>query len=847
MVHQKNKKSSSDPLEIKSIPVSTQKIQNLSPVTSVQIVQDYTAPFSQPHSKVSAEEGFVFYYNWGKALSFYAGLQKSAEEAGPILDEAGERYTLSLIILRSMNNPNQPQEFSSFLEKHRETILSNEPTWDPIEGPSLECLDPSINLDVSRWLRPNDKCKRDLAMILQLFQKCPTFHFMDASQFSAISDTTISRIVSGISKGLHINPIPLSISQSQQLQMLFQKQQNQELMRSQSIQQSYQILDKPIPSFGNRNPLENLKLCNNLLITGNLFSLNQFPHLKNLNMGECKNVTDDVVAYITRSCPILQSLCLARNNRLVGLNHLQKLESLTELDLQECRRLTNSSFHNIALTFPNLSSINLMGVFVLPISNPNGMQNNQFEGLLELAKKCQKLKTFNLSNCKSLTADVLMLISDNLYELENLNLNNVASTNKKVVTKLIHRCKTLKSLSLSGCVKLGDETIYEIADFCPNLEYLDISRCKDVTVSIGKLAEKCTKMKGFCLSGCLAIPEQAILTIINKCPDLESLELGLMYKATNEVISSLTKGCLNLKKLNLQRCDQISDESLYSLSHLSEMDTLNLQESRVTDKTLKELMQMLPRIQKLNISNCKNLNCDPLDIISRYYNSLESLSFQWGSKFSLTSLPSLTKRGKCCLKKVDFRECKSITDEFICALASFCPKLEELWLDSCSKLSDQSVNKISQFCSIKVLRLTGIFRITDASIMHLAIHNPSLQILFLGKCYRITDASIIKVAKHCKNIRHLQLNGCKSITDASIMHLSQHSFSLNKLVLDACPQITAESIEGLIQKYPFLEVRQDLTNKKPTQNYSSIHKESTPTPSSILSSKSLLHKNRLAE
>ena len=62
------------------------------------------------------------------------------------------------------------------------------------------------------------------------------------------------------------------------------------------------------------------------------------------------------------------------------------------------------------------------------------------------------------------------------------------------------------------------------------------------------------------------------------------------------------------------------------------------------------------------------------------------------------------------LRKVDFRECKHVTDEYLAGLVN-CPNLEELWLDSCAKVTDLSIMKISQYCSLKSLRLSGCHKI----------------------------------------------------------------------------------------------------------------------------------------
>lgn len=87
-----------------------------------------------------------------------------------------------------------------------------------------------------------------------------------------------------------------------------------------------------------------------------------------------------------------------------------------------------------------------------------------------------------------------------------------------------------------------------------------------------------------------------------------------------------------------------------------------------------------------------------------------------------------------------------MTDTFLSAFAAHCPVLEvsvffffsrslppclppspvtyycknnqqititqELWLDNCNKLTNESIMKVSQYCSLKVLKLSGVYKLT---------------------------------------------------------------------------------------------------------------------------------------
>lgn len=148
---------------------------------------------------------------------------------------------------------------------------------------------------------------------------------------------------------------------------------------------------------------------------------------------------------------------------------------------------------------------------------------------------------------------------------------------------------------------------------------------------------------------------------------------------------------------------------------MNSINSLHQECKKVSDDVVKTLTLSCKSMKKLNLSNCKLITNDGLLAISQNCTSLQSLSLNWGSKFTATAISSLAS--KCALKKLDLRECKHITgkasylmlsshceDEYLIGLAQVCCSLEELLLDSCYKLTDNSISLLSKYCPIKVIR-----------------------------------------------------------------------------------------------------------------------------------------------
>ena len=111
------------------------------------------------------------------------------------------------------------------------------------------------------------------------------------------------------------------------------------------------------------------------------------------------------------------------------------------------------------------------------------------------------------------------------------------------------------------------------------------------------------------------------------------------------------------------------------------------------------------------------------------------------------------------LSSLNLNSCRKITDEAVVALASGCKLLSSLSLNSCRKITDGSVEAVASGCPwLKDLGLHGCNKITDAAVAAVASGCPLLSSLDLGNCGKITDAAVVAVASGCKQLTSLNLD-----------------------------------------------------------------------------------------
>ena len=91
---------------------------------------------------------------------------------------------------------------------------------------------------------------------------------------------------------------------------------------------------------------------------------------------------------------------------------------------------------------------------------------------------------------------------------------------------------------------------------------------------------------------------------------------------------------------------------------------------------------------------------------------------------------------------------------------------------------------------------------TDAAVISLATHCPSLNDVNLGGSWYITDAAVIALATHCPSLTSMDLTYCTIITDAAVIALAAHCPSLTQVFLIGCSNITVEARAALRESHP---------------------------------------------
>jgi F-box/leucine-rich repeat protein 14 len=303
--------------------------------------------------------------------------------------------------------------------------------------------------------------------------------------------------------------------------------------------------------------------------------------------------------------------------------------------------------------------------------------------------------------------------------------------------------------------------------------------------------------------------KKSLRELVNGLPNLESLNLSGCYNLSDFALeSAFSKEVPSLKVLNLSLCKDVTDSSLRRITiNCRNVEVLDLAGcSKITNHSL-FYISMLKKVKKLNLRSCRQISdygIGDLCNISVQENtrSLEDLCLQDCQKLSDESLRHISA-GLPNLDKINLSFCVSITDTGLKSLSKL-TTLRDLNLRSCDNISDIGVGFLGENgLNLHSLDVSFCANITDSGMKHIASGISSLRSLSLTTC-SIGDDGLKRLSKALSDLEVLNIGQCVAITDEGLLSLAEHSNRLRSLDLYGCPKVTSSAL-ALVRKLPRLE------------------------------------------
>ncbi|KAJ1555311.1 SCF ubiquitin ligase complex subunit [Nowakowskiella sp. JEL0078] len=270
---------------------------------------------------------------------------------------------------------------------------------------------------------------------------------------------------------------------------------------------------------------------------------------------------------------------------------------------------------------------------------------------------------------------------------------------------------------------------------------------------------------------------------LSMCPNIEIFRLENCYHISNMLVRSIADYCQNIKQVDLPGCP-VTDTFIPLLTkNCKKLESLDLSFSNVTISSLFVIIENCEVLLHVDLTECHPIEKDSKDL---------DLSFKGYSR------P---------LRLLNLRNTR-ISDDFLKFVVAHCQGLENVILDSCPDISDDSIMKLAQK-SAKLRRLDFSFsdRITDKTLQSLAIraaasNGGALEQLYLSACDLITAPAVQQLAQKSTKLQVLVLDGCERILETFIKEYASRRGDLECSLEGESIRQMAAHVAGAIPSSP---------------------------------------------
>ncbi len=318
---------------------------------------------------------------------------------------------------------------------------------------------------------------------------------------------------------------------------------------------------------------------------------------------------------------------------------------------------------------------------------------------------------------------------------------------------------TLHSIHRRGIRKLRvrshNNNLDQITRIFQTLQLLDVGGCyyttDDCLVKAFQVPQQMSELKELRLAYCASVTDASIVTTLEKCPNIESLNLQgcTGIRLADPKVRECFRNCAKLRVLTVQGCKWLNAKSFVTLfpptgTGAEKGDGMDGGQEGGEPSDLREL----------SLRDCNSISDDCLQCLC----------------------PRLTR-----LESLDLSFCISVSDLSLMAVANSLHQLQHLYLQAVDHVSSHGIKLVAVRCTkLKTLDL-GFCEWMSNGCLDALSNSPlsdSLEHLDVS-CANITDEGILGLCQSLHRLKHLKIGQCGRLTNSSLLHISTH---LNRLV-----------------------------------------------------------------
>ncbi|XP_071498794.1 F-box and leucine-rich repeat protein 13-like [Diadema antillarum] len=412
--------------------------------------------------------------------------------------------------------------------------------------------------------------------------------------------------------------------------------------------------------------------------------------------------------------------------------------------------------------------------------------------------QCRNLQDLNMSECQGVNDDTMKYVAEGCPVLLYLNLSftNITDATLRLLARC---CLNLQYLSLAYCKRFSDKGLQYLGTGRggKRLVYLDMSGCPQITVSGYKnVSSGSRKLQMLVVNDCFTLRDDMIVAVAGNCPTIRSISFLYTPNITDVAIKALAVH-RKLQQIRIEGNSRITDASFkYLGKYCADMRYVYVSDCpRITDASLKSLATCR-NINILNVADCIRISDNGVR------NLVEGPSGPKLREMNLTNCVRVTdvsimKITQKCYSLVYGSFCFSehITDAGAEMLGNM-PALSSLDISGCN-ITDTGLGALGNCYHLRDVVLSECHQITDLGIQKFVQQCRDLDRLDISHCMQLTDGAIKNLAFCCRRLSFLNIAGCSQLTDMSIRYISGVCHYLHTLDISGCIKVTDDSMRFL--------------------------------------------------
>lgn len=228
---------------------------------------------------------------------------------------------------------------------------------------------------------------------------------------------------------------------------------------------------------------------------------------------------------------------------------------------------------------------------------------------MAFAKNCPNILEIDLHHCKNVTSEPVTALlqygrSLREFRLANCDLITDSAFLNLPPTQMFHH---LRILDFTSCVRLTDSAVEKIIEVAPRLRNVVFAKCRNLTdVAVNAISKLGKNLHYVHLGHCSQITDDAVKNLVHCCARIRYIDLGCCNRLTDASVTKLAT-LPKLRRIGLVKCQNITDESVYALSHASRRVSNPSGPTDLTYPDFHGANNHVSSLERVHLSYCINL------------------------------------------------------------------------------------------------------------------------------------------------------------------------------------------------------------------------------------------------